>query len=339
MKDQPELLLGCLHSPSVAAGGGMNNKSASQGISAALAREMRRRSSSGPVQWDPAEERLFPSSDGRPMADNTWQARAMIQTHHCLEQHFRHRQDVAVCIDLLVYYLDGGTTRSVAPDVFVAIGCGKRHRMTYKVWEEGGPPDFVLEVASPNAVHKDLADKSTIYARMGVREYWMFDPMGSLLDPRLQGFELVEGSYRELEELDRRGVDLARYSPVLELEFHLRGDGLRIWDPRTAEYLRTLRNAARAEMAAKRVSHEEARRRRAAERELRHEADRRRAAARVSHEEGRRRRAAERELRHEADRRRAAERERLELERMVRELRSKLTPEQDEGCPPGSACP
>ena len=227
----------------------------------------RRRLPAGPVPWDPEEEKLFPSSDGRPMADNTWQARAMTQTHACLEQHFRHRQDVAVYIDLLVYYIDGGKTKSVAPDVFVKLGCEKRDRMTFKVWEEAGPPDFVLEVASPTNVQNDLAGKNRIYARMGVREYWMFDPMGSLLDPRLQGFELVDGSFREFEVLDRPGVDSARYSPVLDLEFHLRGDRLRIWDPRTTEFLRTLRDAARAAREAERKLREEADRRRTAERE------------------------------------------------------------------------
>ncbi len=284
----------------------------------------RRTPPAGPVPWDPEEEKLFPSSDGRPMADNTWQARAMTQTHACLEQHFRHRQDVAVYIDLLVYYIDGGKTKSVAPDVFVKFGCEKRDRMTFKVWEEAGPPDFVLEVASPTNVQNDLAGKNRIYARMGVREYWMFDPMGSLLDPRLQGFELVDGSYRELEVLDRPGVDSARYSPVLDLEFHLRGDRLRIWDPRTAEFLRTLRDAARAAREAERVFHEEARRRIAAERVFHEEARRRRAAERKLREEADRRTAAERKLREEADRRRTAEREELELERLVRGLRPKL---------------
>ncbi|MDE0100955.1 MAG: Uma2 family endonuclease [Bryobacterales bacterium] len=254
------------------------------------------------------------------MADNTWQARAMISTHACLEHHFRHRQDVAVCIDLLVYYLDGDGTGSVAPDVFVKFGCEKRDRMTYKVWDEAGPPDFVLEVASPNMVHNDLADKSTIYARMGVREYWMFDPMGSLLDPRLQGFELAGNSYREFSEVNREGVDLARYSRVLELEFHQRGDRLRIWNPWTGEYLPTLREEARLRKTAELE-------RRAAERRRKEEARLRKAAELERNEEARLRREAERRRNEEVRLRRAAEQKTHELQRVIADLQSKLTPQ------------
>ena len=36
------------------------------------------------------------------------------------------------------------------PDAFVVFGVENRQQMSYKVWEEGKGPDFVLEVASPN---------------------------------------------------------------------------------------------------------------------------------------------------------------------------------------------
>ena len=54
--------------------------------------------------------------------------------------------------DLLIYYEEGNPRVAVAPDVFVVFGVEDRMRMSYKVWEEGKGPDFVLEVASPGDV-------------------------------------------------------------------------------------------------------------------------------------------------------------------------------------------
>ena len=39
--------------------------------------------------------------------------------------------------------------------------------MSYKVWEEGEGPDFVLEVASPNTWEEDVERKPGIYAALG----------------------------------------------------------------------------------------------------------------------------------------------------------------------------
>ena len=39
-----------------------------------------------------------------------------------------------------------------------------------------GAPDFVIEILSPKTREKDLTFKREIYARFGVREYWIVDP-------------------------------------------------------------------------------------------------------------------------------------------------------------------
>ena len=57
---------------------------------------------------------------------------------------------------------------------------GNAQRSSYFVWEEGKPPDWVLEVASPSTQKKDLDDKRRKYAEMGVPEYWLFDPKGDV---------------------------------------------------------------------------------------------------------------------------------------------------------------
>ena len=48
----------------------------------------------------------------------------------------------------------------------------KRERPNYKLWEERRAPAFVLEVASPSTWRHDLGRKRSVYARLGVRQYW-----------------------------------------------------------------------------------------------------------------------------------------------------------------------
>ena len=49
----------------------------------------------------------YPSSDGRPMAENDWQLHAMIDAISVLDRYFEDRDDVYVSGDLLVYYEEG----------------------------------------------------------------------------------------------------------------------------------------------------------------------------------------------------------------------------------------
>ena len=51
----------------------------------------------------------YPSSDGRPMAENDAQRNAIIYGISALARHFKHRRDVYVSGDLLIYYQ--GTAR------------------------------------------------------------------------------------------------------------------------------------------------------------------------------------------------------------------------------------
>ena len=83
----------------------------------------------------------YPSSDGKPMAENDAQRSAMFYLIGALRVYFTHRRDVYVSGDLLVYYEEGNPRASVAPDVLVAFGVEDRERQTYKVWEEGKAPN------------------------------------------------------------------------------------------------------------------------------------------------------------------------------------------------------
>jgi len=39
-----------------------------------------------------------------------------------------------------------------------------------------GPPDLVIEILSPSTAERDRTHERTLYARHGVREYWIVDP-------------------------------------------------------------------------------------------------------------------------------------------------------------------
>ena len=213
----------------------------------------------------------YPSSDGEPMAENDWQLRAMIDSIAALDVYFRHRPDVYVSGDLLIYYEEGNPGARVAPDVFVVLGAAKHKRMTYKLWEEPKAPDFVMEVASPKTWRRDVESKRKLYAELGVREYWQFDPRGDLLSPPLQGLCLHEGVYRPLPARRMDGTQMLP-SEVLGLDLRVDGGRLRFRDPVSGEDLRTLgeaETARREEAAARRDSEillpQEAAARRAAE--------------------------------------------------------------------------
>ena len=40
----------------------------------------------------------------------------------------------------------------------------------------GGAPDIVIEISSENSVYRDMVQKKRLYARFGVKEYWIVIP-------------------------------------------------------------------------------------------------------------------------------------------------------------------
>ena len=146
----------------------------------------------GSAEFDP-----YPWSDGLAMSETDFQAQAIICARHFLRTHFRERPDVYVSGNIFVYYEKGNSKLSVSPDILVAFGVERRKRRTYKIWVEGKAPDFVLEVLSISTALKDLSTKWDLYASLGVREYFLFDPTGA----RLEGYRLDRERYVPLPAL------------------------------------------------------------------------------------------------------------------------------------------
>ena len=178
----------------------------------------------------------YPSSDGKPVAESDHQFIPLTYAASRLRQHFRHRDDVYVAGNLLIYYEEGSLAR-VAPDVFVVLGAPRRKRSSYLLWEEPKAPDFVLEITSRGTHGEDQGPKRRLYRRLGVREYWQYDPTGDYLEPALQGLELAAGEYVRLGQRELADGTLVLTSAVLELELRLSERGLRFHDPVTGRDL------------------------------------------------------------------------------------------------------
>ena len=211
----------------------------------------------------------YPSSDGKPMADNDTQRAAIMYVIGVLEVRYAHRPDVYVSGDLLLYYEEGDPRASVAPDAFVVFGAEDRPRQTYRLWEEPKAPDFVLEVASRSSWREDDGPKAALYRWLGVREYWQYDPTGEHLGTRLKGRRLVDGVYQTQPVLESPDGARRLESEVLGLEMRVRGEEMYFFDPVAGQRLlghreehaaRLRERAARLEERAARLQERAARR-------------------------------------------------------------------------------
>src|SRR5262245_6870219 len=111
----------------------------------------------------------YPDSDGKPMADNTLQARWITTLFGNFKPLYRDRPDVFVAMDLLWYPVEGEPTVRAAPDVLVVFGRPKGERGSYKQWLENDVPVTVaFEVLSPGNTDQEMIDKRLFYEEHGV---------------------------------------------------------------------------------------------------------------------------------------------------------------------------
>jgi Uma2 family endonuclease len=227
---------------------------------------------------------------------------AMVRHIDLLTDYYRG-QHVYVTGDLLVYYKQGHPKKYVVPDAFVVKGIEPKKRRVYKIWVEGKGPDVVIETTSRKTKRKDTVVKPKLYARLRVREYFLFDPTSDYLDPPLDGYRLAGAKYQRIKA-DATG---ALVSKELGLRLRAERGQLEFYRLDTGE---RLLNADEARQAAETARRKEATARRAAEAARREEATARRAAEATRREEAAARQAAENEvarLREELRRRSAGE--------------------------------
>ncbi|MGI6286130.1 Uma2 family endonuclease [Neomoorella humiferrea] len=64
-----------------------------------------------------------------------------------------------------------------------------------------GAPDLVIEILSPSTGYYDLKKKARVYARCGVKEYWIVDPE----DKSIEVFQQKEGNFVLVHHVEETG--------------------------------------------------------------------------------------------------------------------------------------
>ncbi|MFN8556729.1 MAG: Uma2 family endonuclease [Dehalococcoidia bacterium] len=191
----------------------------------------------------------YRESDGKPMAESDTHRFAMMDAIVLLADRYADRDDVYVSGDILLYYEEGNPRRSIAPDVLVAFGVPKRPlRRIYRTWVEGKGPDVVFEMTSSSTQAVDAGRKPQLYARLGVQEYFLYDPCEEYLRPPLQGYRLVQGDYHPIPPQP----DGSLPSATLDVDLLLMGGELRFRDRATGAVIPT--RTERAETAERRAT-------------------------------------------------------------------------------------
>jgi len=214
-------------------------------------------------------EEYLPESDGKPMAETDTHRRYMLDVLDALDEYYRDDPWTYVTGNIFLYYPDEtGKLHAVSPDIFVVHGVEKKDRRIYNMKVENKAPEVVIELTSLSTKMEDLGNKRFLYASLGVKEYFLFDPLSETMHPMLRGFRLEDGDYMPI-------VGTRLHSQVLGLELRLEEGKLRLYNPRTREYLLTreeTHKARRAAEAARKAAEEkamqEAAARQAAEAEL-----------------------------------------------------------------------
>ncbi len=181
-----------------------------------------------------------------------------------LQRHFGGDTTI-VLSEIPVRWSPGQREGHPIPDLLIAFDANfivAVRQRGYSIRDQGKPPDFVLEIASPTTGREDYTEKRNDYANFGIPEYWRFDPSGGHYhgDP-MGGDRLVEGTYQPIEIL-RLGPDRFHgHSDVLNLDLCWENGSLRWWDPATESYLLTFDEVhdARIAEAEARIAETEAR--------------------------------------------------------------------------------
>ncbi len=141
------------------------------------------------------------------MAETYLHLYALLTTLEVLKQYLEGQQ-ATVLANQYLYYAPGVPTARVAPDVMVIFGVEPGGRDNYKTWEEGQVPSVIFGMTSAGTRRKDRGDKMTLYALLGVQEYWLFDPKGEWIVEKLQGYRL--------ETLSEEGELVNRYRAIAD---------------------------------------------------------------------------------------------------------------------------
>ena len=180
-----------------------------------------------------------------PVEDGMQQELPINDIQGALRWRYQGRNDVFVSNAIFISYDRTNGNARIQPDLFIAFGVDaaaiRENLPNFWIWETGKVPDFVMEVASPSTAANDTGPKRNLYQRLGVTEYWRFDPTGGDLYGRpMLGERLIDGSYIPCEiTAAPDGSQLSR-SQLLNLDFSWDGAEFDVLDPATGKSIKIM---------------------------------------------------------------------------------------------------
>jgi len=120
----------------------------------------------------------YPAEDDEPMAATKFHGQQIVTLSYQLGAFFRWEDKVYVGTDSFIYYVQGDTSKKVAPDVYVVLGVDAiPARRSFYIWEEGAVPTVAFEFLSESTQRVDREDKVTLYLQeIGMQEYFLHQP-------------------------------------------------------------------------------------------------------------------------------------------------------------------
>jgi Uma2 family endonuclease len=195
----------------------------------------------------------YPETDGQPMGDTAWHVAWIFRLYDLLTHRYRD-QRVLVASNMFVYYEEGIAWRKFAADAMVVKDCDPRPRRIFKIWEEGRVPNAVFELVSRGTKREDLDFKPGLYERLGISEYFLYDPLGEEIRPQLQGFRLRPAGYEPIHA-DSAG---RLHSAELGLWLRVEDSDLVLYDAETGDKVLTEAEAEHKAVEAERAAREAA---------------------------------------------------------------------------------
>ena len=146
-------------------------------------------------------------------APDTWHQTWVGELYLILHQHLKARTLGRVFVSPVDVVLDAHNT--VQPDLVVILSANLgiiQHRAVF------GTPDLLVELVSPSSVRRDRYDKRDLYARFGVKEYWI----GDLANKAMEILTLKGGQYELHCSAEEKGKLTSLVLPGLEFDLPAR---------------------------------------------------------------------------------------------------------------------
>lgn len=154
-------------------------------------------------QYEVIDGELFPMAPGPDMPHQDW----VLNLASKLKYHVESRGLGRVSVAPRDVILDDENV--VQPDIAFVMTARKSIIQRRGIF---GAPDMVVEMLSPFSVRRDRQVKKSLYARYGIKEFWIIDPGNN----GIEILTLCSGSYQLLSSATGQGKVR---SAVLDIEF------------------------------------------------------------------------------------------------------------------------